>query len=475
MIVPGYASLISPSVDAFALLITAISGYYMYRQKVTSYKSVRVSLLAVYILASLLVGFEFIRLNTTSQEEMNIYTIGSTTLVLLCALLLSLASVSTYLKPSGSGFRQQILDMIKRHRGHFAAFSAFMALFVFADAYLVALAPYSIVQLDNLWGVTLFSTRFSFPFLLTLLAILVFFLAYPTPLLLLAARQVTNRAVKRSLKILAICWAGIGLDFLVFDGYLWTAGIDANDLMYLVFSLVFSVTAVIFRNASTLSGFFDTRSAAALSSSATASSAHGRATSITSQTGSFSKQIGVESEFLQGRNFLLEVDPSMSYEKILRDLAEEFMALGHIIFVFTCKGSPIHKSLSQVPNVKFYIMMTDVSYPKPTDKPNEILVPEHDQAVLLDLLNKTVKSTEGSGIVIIFDNVSNLILSSGFENCYKFIKHANEIMSEPRVTSVFLLTLEAHDEKMVRIIKSLFSDHLVHEPSGLKITRKIEA
>ncbi len=460
----GYSTLVSPAVDAFALFITAISGYYMYRQRITSYESVRVTLLAVYVLATCLVGFEFIRLNLVNVEDMNIYTVGSTTLVLLCALLLGLASISTYLRPSGSGFREQFVDMVKRHPKHFVAFAAFMALIIFADIYLIVLTPFHIVRLDNLWGVTLFSTRFDFPYLLTLLMILVFFLVYPTPLLLLAARQASNRAVKRSLIILAICWAGIGLYFLVFDGYLWTAGIDANDMMYLVFSLVFSVTAVIFRNASTLSGFFDTRPVSKSS-----------AVTIRNAQGTFSKQLGVESRALQGRNFLLEVDPSMPYEKIIKDLAEEFMSLSNIIFVFTNKGSPIHKSLSQVPDAKFYIMMADVSYPKPTDKPNEILVPEHDQAVLLDLLNKTVKSTEASGITVIFDNISDMILSSGFENCYKFIKHANEIMSEPRVTSVFLLTQAAHDEKIVRIIKSLYSDHLVHGSSGLKITRKIEA
>ncbi|HKW04597.1 MAG TPA: hypothetical protein VJN71_04785 [Nitrososphaerales archaeon] len=463
LIVPGYANLLSPSVDIFALLITVISGYYMYRQKTTSYESVRVTLLAVYGLASLLVGFEFIRLNITTGDQMSVYTIGSTTLVLLCALLLSLASVATYLKPSGSGFKEQALDIMKRHPKHFAIFAIFTSLIIFAGVSLILFTPYTIVRLDNLWGVTVFSTNFTFSYLVTLLVILGFFLAYPTPLLVLSARQAANKAVKRSLIILAVCWAGIGLDFLVFDGYLWTVGIDANDMMYLVFSLVFSVTAVIFRNASTLSGFFESGLAATEAPRA----------ATTSQP--FSKQIGVDSQYLQGRNFLLEVDPSAPYERTLRDLAEEFVSLKHIVFVFTCKGSPIHKLLSQVPDVKFYIMMTDVSYPKPTDKPNEILVPEHDQAVLLDLLNKTVKSTEGAGITLIFDNITNMILSSGFDNCYKFIKHANEIMSEPRVTSVFLLTLAAHDEKMVRIIKSLFSDHLVQESSGLKITRKIEA
>jgi len=91
---------------------------------------------------------------------------------------------------------------------------------------------------------------------------------------------------------------------------------------------------------------------------------------------------------------------------------------------------------------------------------------------LLDLMNKTLGSTEGSGVGIIFDNVSDIILSSGFENCYKFLKQANQIISEPRVTALFLMTQDAHDEKVVRIIKSLFSSHLTNEIAGLKITRK---
>ncbi len=443
----------------FALMITIISGYYLYRQKTTSYQSVRTILLFVYVLASLLVVFEFVRINLVAQNLMPFYTVGSTSLVLLSALLLVVAAIATYVRPQGATFRQQFQDILRHHTRHAIGLLVFALLTIFADAYLIFSSPYTSVPLFNLWGVKVYSTNFSFQYILILFVILISFLAYPTPLLILAARKVSNRAIKRSLIILAACWAGIGLDFLIFDGYLWTAGIDANDVMYLVFSNVFSVTAIIFRKASTLAGFFESKQ-----DSLTVSVSY-----------PFSKQLGVESSYLQGKSFLLEVNPSVSYEKTVRDFAQEFLSTKSFVFVFTSRGSPVYKSLSQVPDIKFYIVTTDVSYPRPTDKLNEILAPQHDSAVLLDLLNKTIKSTAGTGLALIFDNISDMILSSGFENCYKFIRHANEIMGEPRITSLFLITHGAHDEKVVNIIKSLFSNHLVNETSGLKITRQIEA
>ncbi len=455
-----FSGLISPAVDMFALLITVTSGYYMYHQKTTSYQSVRLTLLAVYVIACVLVLFEFFRITIASMSFMDFYTIGSTSFVLLSALLLVVAAVAVNVRPEGKNYRKQATDVLKNHKIHVVGLGAFVSMTAFAGVYLVLFRPYTINQVNNLWGAQVYSTSFSNQYILILLAILVFFLAYPTPLLVLAARKVSNKALKRSLIILAACWAGIGFDFLIFDGYLWTVGIDANDVMYLVFSSVFSVTAVIFRKASTLAGFFETR--------------HESRTGVT-ESHPFSKQVGVESGYLQGKNFLLEVDPAVSFEKNVKDFAQEFVSMKDFVFVFTSKGSPIYKALAQIPDVKFFITTTDVSYPKPTDNQSEVLVPKNDYPVLLDLLSKTIKSTLGSGIALVFDSASDMILSSGYENCYKFIRQANEIMSEPRVTSLFLMTLGAHDEKVVRLIKSLFSNHLIAGPSGLKITRQIEA
>ena len=472
-----YAPLISPFVDAFTLGITAVSAYYMYRQKTTAYQNVRSTLLAVYVSSCLLVLFEFVRINLSDKGLMTLYTDGSTSLVLLNAWLLTVAAIATYLRPSGPGYRR-LFGEISKNAFHILLFAGFTLLVIFADIYLILFQPYQIRQISNLWGVTVFSTSFFPQYITILFAIMLMYLLYPTPLLVLAAKKVSNRAIRRSLIILAACWAAIALDLLVFDGYVWTVGIDANDVMYLVFASIFSITAVIFRNASTLAGFFEiSKSTSANEEIAVEAKVGGKNSKLSSAVKTvtpypFSKRAGMGNSFLKGNVFLMEVDPSSTYEESVKDFAMELLSANDIVFAFTSKGSPVYKALSQVTDVRFYLMSSDVSYPKPTGQPHEVLVPQHDHAVLLDLMNKTLGSTEGSGVGIIFDNVSDIILSSGFENCYKFLKQANQIISEPRVTALFLMTQDAHDEKVVRIIKSLFSSHLTNEIAGLKITRK---
>jgi hypothetical protein len=463
--VSSYAPLISPAIDLFALAITAVSGYYMYRQKTTSYQNVRVTLLSVYVVACILVLFELFRIGIISKSQtissiplMDIYTVGSTSLVLLNAWLLTVAAVGTYLRPKAPQFRKIIYE-IYNHVDHSILFSAFTAVVVFSGISLFVFRPYTIPSqgIQNLWGVTVFSTNFYATYLITLLVVLLLFLFYPTPMLILAARKVANKAIKRGLIILAACWAAIALDFLIFDGYVWSVvQIDANDIMYLVFASIFSVTAVIFRNASTLAGFFEAR----------------QESTKVPESHPFSGRLGMENNFLQGKTFLLEIDPSTPYETAVKEFALENISNKSIVFAFTTKGNPVYRTLSEGIDVKFYLMSADVSYPKPTGMPNEVLVPQSDVAVILHLINQTMTSTEGNGIALIFDNVSDLILSSGFENTYKFLKQANQVLSEPRVTSIFLMTKNAHEEREVLLVKSLFANHISVDGTGLHITRK---
>ena len=426
----------------------------MYRQRTTSYQNVRATLLSVYVIACILVLFELFRIGISQISSpgipMTIYTVGSTSLVLLNAWLLTVAAVGTYLRPKSPQFRQ-IFAEIYRRLGHSILFTAFTGAVIFAGISLVIFSPYKIRTINNLWGIPVIATKFNFTYLATLLIVLLFFILYPTPLLVLAARKVQNKAVKRGLIILAGCWAAIALDFLIFDGYVWSVGIDANDIMYLVFASIFSVTAVIFRNASTLAGFFEAR----------------QETTKVPESHPFSGRLKMPTTFLQGRNFLLEIDPATNYEETVKEFAVENISTKSIVFAFTTKGSPIYRALSEGADVRFYMMSADVSYPKPTGKANEVLVPQNDVAVILHLISQTLGSTEGSGIAVIFDNVSDLILSSGFENSYKFLKQANQVLSEPRITSIFIMTKNAHEEREVLLVKSLFANHLSIDSTGL--------
>ncbi|MGI0091228.1 MAG: hypothetical protein ACREBS_05925 [Nitrososphaerales archaeon] len=186
----------------------------------------------------------------------------------------------------------------------------------------------------------------------------------------------------------------------------------------------------------------------------------------------FSRQIGEDTDFLRGKPLLLEVDPSSPYEKTVKDFADEFSSSR--VFIFTQRSSRIYKTLSSNPNFSFFASSTSTSYPKKSvDRPNEFIVPQNDLAIYLDLMSKTLESSEGSSVVFIFDSISDMIISSGFPPTYKFLKSALEMLG-PEVTCLFLSMPSIHDSRVTATIRSMFSNHLVNaNSSGVKLTKKL--
>jgi hypothetical protein len=92
--------------------------------------------------------------------------------------------------------------------------------------------------------------------------------------------------------------------------------------------------------------------------------------------------------------------------------------------------------------------------------------------VVLDLLDKTIAAaTAPAQVAIIFDSISDMVLSTGFEDTYKFVKQVNESTGNGRTATLFLMTLGAHDEKVVSFVRSLFPTQIVDDAAGVKMTR----
>jgi hypothetical protein len=103
-------------------------------------------------------------------------------------------------------------------------------------------------------------------------------------------------------------------------------------------------------------------------------------------------------------------------------------------------------------------MTRKVSYPKAGERPDEVLVPSTDQSVLLNVLDKAITSNPDLKFGVVFDSISDLILLSGLETTYKFLKQANEMLSTHHVTALFLMTAGAHSEREENVVKSLYSN-----------------
>jgi hypothetical protein len=448
-----------PAIILFTLGFTGLSGYFVYRQNTTLYREVKVLLLYVHIFFGGVLILEFLRnvLPTTEVKGVfiSVYTILGTSFILWDVLLLMTVGAAVYLKPEGEGIRKLVTAIIKK-RIVGSVYLAIMAFTLLVDAYLVIFQPFTPLQVTNIVGNPVESTSFSQTYLAFVLMVLILFLIYPTALFLSARANTKDRQVRRALLLLPIVWSAIGLDLVIFNGFLLSNGIDDVAVGYFFASIAFAVTATIFRRASLLSGFFGPISAL----------------QIDTPTFAFSQSLDISSSSLVGRTFLFELDPSYNYEQVVNDFAVELLSNKTVVFAFTSKRSPVYNSLSKVKGVRFYILSSSVSYPRAADVPDEILVPLNDQAILLDIIQKTIMADPEAKIGLVYDNISDLILSSSVESAYKFLKQANEIIDLRRVASIFLFTASAHDERTSNLIRTLFTNHILMTPSGPRMIRQ---
>ncbi len=168
---------------------------------------------------------------------------------------------------------------------------------------------------------------------------------------------------------------------------------------------------------------------------------------------------------------LLEADPSVNYERAVRDFAVEMASSGRTVFAFTSRGSPVYLLLKDVPGLRFFIL-SESSYPKASGGSLEVMVPRSDHSVLLNVMDEAITHNPKQAKAVIFDNISSLILDSGFQDCYKFLRQMNEILSRGDVISVSLVLSKAHDEKTMNLVKNLYSGHLTYDSGGLHVIKQ---
>ena len=436
------------------IIITSLSAYYVYRQSTASYRYIRNLLILVHLFYAGAVVLEMLRAYVASAEYMVIYTIGVLSFILFDVVLLTFAALTIYLQPSGTGYK----DILRERPASIInglIFAIDLIFIFFVDIYLILFRPFYTVESVDVLGVSAPITVFDDFYLLLILVVLILFILYPSTMLLLARRRVSDKEIRLSLMVLPAAWIAIGTEMLIFNGYLLTIGIDATAFGYLFGALAFSLSAVVFSRATVLVGFFELKP-----------------TKIKSPVAfPFSNRLPDSIINLPGTKTLLEVDSSSNYENAVEDFTSEILGRGYLLFIFTSKGSSVYNKL--VSNlgfsgkIKFYILNDRVSYPKATERVDEILVPLYNQPVLLDVVDKTLKSAT-TGVGLIIDSVSDLILSMGFQKCYQFLKLVNEKVSGGEVASMFLITSAGHDENTMALVRGLFANQLSFDSSGLR-------
>ena len=141
----------------------------------------------------------------------------------------------------------------------------------------------------------------------------------------MAIRAISDPTTKRAIGVLVAGWDVIALDGLLIYGFLPSVGINAIGPGQLIAGIVLGITGYSMRRTSMLEEMFEPV-------------AKGAAQSKTSVNNGVSKAGRPVSNY-KG-TMLLEADPSVNYERAVKDFASEMTASGRLVFAFTSKGEP---------------------------------------------------------------------------------------------------------------------------------------
>ena len=182
----------------------------------------------------------------------------------------------------------------------------------------------------------------------------------------------------------------------------------------------------------------------------------------------FSKYLRTQHNQIFGKKILLESSPTENYEVYVTAFLKEALANGEQCILFTRKNSGVYKKSSGLGIAHFYYLSPDISRQSDLSK-TETLLPLYDVTQILDALDNIVKSDRW--VWIVFDNISDLILSVGTKAAYRFLRHSTEILASARACSLFLFNIEAHDKAEVSAVQGLFDVIMLLKEGAIQLVK----
>jgi len=160
----------------------------------------------------------------------------------------------------------------------------------------------------------------------------------------------------------------------------------------------------------------------------------------------FSRLLELNHKSIENHNFLLEFNPDTQYERSIRDFSVEARSNSKAIITMAPKSGVIHKLLKDEEGIEFY-QTTEM------------------------IISPILESQNRKKIALIYDNISELIVSIGFNQAHSFIRKTLELLAEYNSTSLFLFNPEAHSTNESNSIRNLFSNRLVFDKDGLRVIK----
>jgi hypothetical protein len=257
-----------------------------------------------------------------------------------------------------------------------------------------------------------------------------------------------------------IVWGGgialIGFQFLLFYTEQQLEGTWLNPITYLMVSSVSALMLIMgFTEKTTLEHFMLPRPTMEI---------------VTGHADAFSSVLGFERWQIAGRKILFEFDPASDYEKVVQDFVIEALANSEPVALFTRRGSALHSFAGEPKGVKLFSLTEQVSLPEDLSE-REMLLPLSNTSLMLNVFDKMLKAYPEGAINIVFDNLSDLVLSLGFEKTYRFMRYAAEMLASSRITALFLVNQIAHGPEAASSLRSLFNNQISFGKAGIQTAK----
>jgi hypothetical protein len=183
----------------------------------------------------------------------------------------------------------------------------------------------------------------------------------------------------------------------------------------------------------------------------------------------FSRSLGLTRQQVRGHSILLEFDPRSDSQKVVRDFIDEAAANTEPAIILTYSQSVVYSTFNNRKDLTFLLTTPQVSAPIKKSE-TEILLPEN-ASIWLDSLDRFSKAKSDTKVNVVVDNLSDLILSMGFERTYSFLRYALDMLTSTEATALFLMNPTAHETKIVSSIRNLFGWQLYYGEEGLRVVK----
>jgi hypothetical protein len=438
-------------INVTTIVVSVVTIYFVIRQQMERIFSARVYLVTFFIGFTLAIVFNLVKDFFNSPALAIFYNEEGYTFLVLAGLMLSFVGYVALVKPRESTFSARFRSMFQHHIfPHLIGMSVAFFLALLIEGLMLVYRPF-IISTVSLNGVIIYTVRIVPGFYELLIVGLIAFIAYPITMLIISAIRAKHTDERRAFLLLAIGSTAVGVASLSTSPLLPVIGLNAILLAHLVIAGTAIAYAYVFRSVSLYSELFES------SREGTSSNNKG--------LGSSKQTFNLE----DGRPLLLEVDSTADYSQVVKDLIlEEIFQRQRRVYVFTFSASTLPRVLSNVADVTLYISTRSVSDPRPGSEPNRLLVPEHNAGIILNLLEKTIEVETKLKPLVIFDNLSDWLLTIGQERTARFLKEMLEIIGvNKNAASVFLIISNAQDNQMSNYVRTQFPRISICDASGI--------